>query len=169
MSPLGRNTRPQNLTPRGSTSSGQRNEQLCSNSAARQKSVPTVCPRHVCPNKVLRRVCDDCLTLHVSMCAGPYSHFRVGATILTFSDTSIPGANFENAAFPSGTCAERVALGTGIASSGCKPGDFKAVGVTTDQKDDGSGKGCCSPCGQCRQALREFCSVSICLAALAQC
>jgi len=62
------------------------------------------------------------------------------------------------------TCAERVALGAAITSPiggaaggvGYKRGDFKALAIATDVPKD---KGYCSPCGMCRQALREFCEV----------
>lgn len=45
---------------------------------------------------------------------GPYSNFRVGAALLTTSGDIISGANVENASYPVGTCAERVAFGTAI-------------------------------------------------------
>lgn len=61
----------------------------------------------------------------------------------------ITGANVENAAYPVGTCAERVAMGTAV-HLGCRIGAFKAIGVATDIDDF------CSPCGMCRQFLREF-------------
>lgn len=88
---------------------------------------------------------------------GPYSLFRVGASLLlnTSNPTApstthiITGANVENAAYPVGTCAERVAMGTAVIA-GHRIGAFKAVGVTTDILDF------CSPCGMCRQFLREF-------------
>ncbi|KAH6638115.1 cytidine deaminase [Boeremia exigua] len=84
----------------------------------------------------------------------PYSLFRVGASLLLHQSTSsgpsiIVGANVENAAYPVGTCAERVAFGTAVIQ-GHKLGSFKAVGVATDIDDF------CSPCGMCRQFLREF-------------
>ncbi|KAF2281271.1 cytidine deaminase [Westerdykella ornata] len=85
----------------------------------------------------------------------PYSLFRVGAALLIRSsnpgifDHIIRGANVENASYPVGTCAERVAMGHAIAS-GYRKADFKAIGVATDQLDF------CSPCGMCRQFLREF-------------
>ncbi|KAF2463011.1 cytidine deaminase [Lindgomyces ingoldianus] len=90
----------------------------------------------------------------------PYSLFRVGASLLinpntaTPSPTSTPaiitGANVENASYPVGTCAERVAMGTAVIQ-GHRIGSFKAIGVATDMDDF------CSPCGMCRQYLREFC------------
>lgn len=47
---------------------------------------------------------------------GPYSKFRVGACILTESGEFVQGANVENASYPVGTCAERVAFGNAIVS-----------------------------------------------------
>lgn len=94
-----------------------------------------------------------CAVAHKT-CTGPYSLFRVGAALLLNQSTSsepsiIVGANVENAAYPVGTCAERVAFGTAVVQ-GHKLGSFKAVGVATDIDDF------CSPCGMCRQFLREF-------------
>ncbi|OJJ43692.1 hypothetical protein ASPZODRAFT_73972 [Penicilliopsis zonata CBS 506.65] len=77
----------------------------------------------------------------------PYSKFRVGACILTQTGEYISGANVENAAYPVGTCAERVAFGTAIVA-GHK--EFKAIAVATDIKP------AASPCGMCRQFMREF-------------
>jgi cytidine deaminase len=51
-----------------------------------------------------------------------------------------------------GTCAERVAMGQAVVQ-GHRIGDFKAIGVATDMDDF------CSPCGMCRQFLREFCEL----------
>lgn len=62
------------------------------------------------------------------------------------------GANVENAAYPVGTCAERVALGTAVAA-GHRFGDFKALAIATNT-EPGS---VASPCGMCRQFIREFC------------
>lgn len=72
----------------------------------------------------------------------PYSHFRVGAVLLTKLGAFIPGANVENAAYPVGTCAERVAFGRAV-TDGHR--DFKAVAVATDISPPAS------PCGMCRQ------------------
>jgi homotetrameric cytidine deaminase len=74
----------------------------------------------------------------------PYSQFRVGATILTNDGQFIDGANVENAAYPVGTCAERVAFGKAITEGHKK---FKAVAVATDISPPAS------PCGMCRQLL----------------
>ena len=72
----------------------------------------------------------------------PYSRFRVGASILTEDGAFIDGANVENAAYPVGTCAERVAFGKAVTEGHKK---FKAVGVATDISPPAS------PCGMCRQ------------------
>lgn len=72
----------------------------------------------------------------------PYSNFRVGATVLTHEGAFINGANVENAAYPVGTCAERVALGKAVTEGHKK---FKAVAVATDISPPAS------PCGMCRQ------------------
>ncbi|KAJ5129179.1 APOBEC/CMP deaminase zinc-binding [Penicillium bovifimosum] len=77
----------------------------------------------------------------------PYSNFRVGACILTASGEFISGANVENVSYPVGTCAERVTIGTAIIAGHKK---FKALAVATDIKPGAS------PCGMCRQFIREF-------------
>lgn len=50
----------------------------------------------------------------MDMKKGPYSKFRVGACLITTSGEYIFGANIENASYPVGVCAERVALGTAL-------------------------------------------------------
>ncbi|KAK0731679.1 cytidine deaminase [Lasiosphaeris hirsuta] len=82
----------------------------------------------------------------------PYSHFRVGCVLLTHAGAYIPGANVENASYPVTTCAERVAFGRAI-TSGHR--GFKAVAVATDISPPAS------PCGMCRQCIREFCEPSV--------
>ncbi|KAF9879856.1 cytidine deaminase [Colletotrichum karsti] len=77
----------------------------------------------------------------------PYSKFRVGATLLSNDGKYTDGANVENASYPVGTCAERVAFGKAI-TEGIR--GFKAVAVATDIEAT------CSPCGMCRQFIREF-------------
>ncbi len=72
----------------------------------------------------------------------PYSRFRVGATILTRDNQLIDGANVENASYPVGTCAERVAFGKAV-TEGHR--GFRAVAVATDITPPAS------PCGMCRQ------------------
>lgn len=76
----------------------------------------------------------------------PYSQYPVGAAVLTTDDQIICGINIENASYPAGTCAERVALGNAISQGKIQ---FKAIAVY-------SPKGEISPCGVCRQFISEF-------------
>ncbi|CAO3446179.1 Cytidine deaminase (EC 3.5.4.5) [Azospirillum argentinense] len=80
----------------------------------------------------------------------PYSHFPVGAAILGESGRIHAGANVENAAYPQGQCAEASAIGAMILA-----GDrsIRAIVVMGGQTGDGR---LCTPCGGCRQRLREF-------------
>lgn len=73
----------------------------------------------------------------------PYSRFRVGAAVLTDKGSFVEGCNVENASYPVGTCAERVALGRAVAEG--FRGGFRALGVATDVSPPAS------PCGMCRQ------------------
>jgi cytidine deaminase len=82
----------------------------------------------------------------------PYSQFRVGACLLTPDGEYVYGANVENASYPVGTCAERVALGKAVTNQQRK---FKALAVATDISPPAS------PCGMCRQFIREFCDLSM--------
>ncbi len=75
----------------------------------------------------------------------PYSHYRVGAAVLTATGRIYTGVNVENAAYPSGMCAERVAVFKAV-SEGERA--FRAVAVVTPNGG--------TPCGACRQVLREF-------------
>ena len=76
----------------------------------------------------------------------PYSHYAVGAALLTKSGKIFTGCNIENAAFPVTICAERTAIFKAI-SEGEK--EFEAIAVATE---DGQGY----PCGSCRQVMVEF-------------
>ena len=80
----------------------------------------------------------------------PYSNFKVGAAILVENDSIVVGCNVENAAYPQSQCAEASAIGN-IVSQGFSR--IKEVVVI------GSGSLLCSPCGGCRQRLREFASL----------
>ncbi|MCJ1378450.1 hypothetical protein MMC17_001549 [Xylographa soralifera] len=82
----------------------------------------------------------------------PYSHFRVGAALLTPSGAYITGVNVENASYPVGVCAERCAVAKAV-SDGEKV--FRAIAVATDISPPAS------PCGSCRQNLREFCGLEM--------
>ncbi|ODN84209.1 cytidine deaminase [Cryptococcus amylolentus CBS 6039] len=78
----------------------------------------------------------------------PYSKFRVGAALLGSDGQIYGGCNVENASYGAGICAERTAI-TKAVSEGQKK--FLAVAVTSDIPSPAI-----SPCGICRQFLREF-------------
>lgn len=75
----------------------------------------------------------------------PYSNFPVGAALLGRSGKVYTGCNVENAAYPLTTCAERTAVAKAV-SEGER--EFEAIAVITATG--------ATPCGSCRQILREF-------------
>jgi cytidine deaminase len=77
----------------------------------------------------------------------PYSKYRVGAALLDEQGRIHAGCNVENAAYPQGLCAEAGALAHLVAAGGKQ---VKAVVVV------GEGPHLTTPCGGCRQKLREF-------------
>lgn len=86
----------------------------------------------------------------------PYSNFKVGAALLLNDDQLILGNNQENKAFPSGLCAERVAL----FSYGAQQNNqgIKKIAIVGDGELLKS-RECFSPCGACRQAMAEYTSM----------
>jgi len=78
----------------------------------------------------------------------PYSHFHVGAAILTNDGEVFVGCNVENASYGMTNCAERTAIFSAIAKNGRL--DIRAVAVVNDHDV------ACSPCGACRQVIYEF-------------
>ena len=88
----------------------------------------------------------------------PYSHFRVGAAILTRSGEIYSGCNIENASFSATNCAERTAVFKAV-SEGQR--EFEALAVNGDNGDY------LPPCGVCRQVLAEFCDLDTFLVILA--
>lgn len=82
----------------------------------------------------------------------PYSHYSVGAALLTADGKIYTGCNIENAAYTPTNCAERTAFFKAV-SEGQK--DFTAIAIVGGKnrvaEDD------CTPCGVCRQVMEEFC------------
>ena len=83
----------------------------------------------------------------------PYSHFQVGAALLLADGTVVKGANQENAAYPSGLCAERTAMFWAGANYPDVPMDTLAIagsdhGVLCENP--------ATPCGACRQVMAEY-------------
>jgi cytidine deaminase len=83
----------------------------------------------------------------------PYSHFRVGSAVLLENGEIIRGNNQENAAYPSGLCAERVALF--YASANYPSVAIKALAVSA-LNIEGIRTEIAKPCGACRQVISEF-------------
>lgn len=77
----------------------------------------------------------------------PYSRFRVGAAILSESGAIHAGCNVENAAYPQGSCAE-----AGAIAAMALAGDRRIVAIAVV----GEGAALVTPCGGCRQRIREF-------------
>jgi cytidine deaminase len=77
----------------------------------------------------------------------PYSRFKVGAALRSESGAVHSGCNVENAAYPQGACAEASAI-----SAMALAGDRRIAEILVI----GDGEALCTPCGGCRQRIREF-------------
>ncbi len=85
----------------------------------------------------------------------PYSHWAVGAALLTESGRIYRGCNIENNTFTPTVCAERVAFFKAV-SEGVK--DFAAIAIVGNPQGAKPGSAdVCPPCGVCRQVMVEFC------------
>ncbi len=78
----------------------------------------------------------------------PFSHFKVGAALLTTGDEIVTGCNVENASYGLTLCAERVAIFKAISEN---KKDFTKICVVADTD------ALTPPCGACRQIIWEFC------------
>lgn len=79
----------------------------------------------------------------------PYSNFRVGAAVRDEQGRVFAGCNIENAAYPQGWCAEPSAISALIMGGGTRVTEMAVLG---------NGDALCTPCGGCRQKIREFAS-----------
>jgi cytidine deaminase len=77
----------------------------------------------------------------------PYSRFKVGSAILADDGQIYAGCNVENAAYPSGTCAEAGSVAAMVLGGGLAIREMLVIG---------DGPHLCTPCGNCRQRIREF-------------
>lgn len=82
----------------------------------------------------------------------PYSRFMVGAAIRLESGKIVTGSNVENAAFPSGICAERTALSCSVSNF---PDDHPVAIAIAAMNDEGVTADNVAPCGNCRQVIAE--------------
>lgn len=83
----------------------------------------------------------------------PYSHFKVGAALLTKSGNVYTGCNIENAAYTPSNCAERTAFFKAV-SEGER--EFAAIAIVGGA-EKAAELDYCAPCGVCRQVMMEFC------------
>lgn len=82
----------------------------------------------------------------------PYSHFMVGAALLTKDGKVYQGCNIENASFSPTVCAERTAFFKAISE-----GDREFVKIAVVGSPEGEVDRYAAPCGVCRQVMTEFC------------
>ena len=96
------------------------------------------------PNELVKKA-EEARKLSYS----PYSHFAVGAALLTKDGQVFLGANIENSSYPLCMCAERNALYNAM-MHGYKKEDLVALALIADTDEP------CSPCGACRQVISEL-------------
>lgn len=82
----------------------------------------------------------------------PYSGYQVAATVLMDSGKIYTGVNVENASYPAGICAERNAI---FHAAAC--GERKIIAIAVVGGKQGDNRKIATPCGICRQVMREFC------------
>jgi len=83
----------------------------------------------------------------------PYSHFHVGAAVRMSNGQIVRGANQENAAFPSGLCAERTAMFSASAKYPDK--DMRSIAIVGGVHGR-IGRAPTTPCGACRQVMAQY-------------
>ena len=82
----------------------------------------------------------------------PYSKFQVGAALRTPDGQIFSGCNVENAAYPQGCCAEASAISAMVMAGGRKIAEIAVLG---------KGDALVTPCGGCRQRIREFADLDV--------
>lgn len=87
------------------------------------------------------------------MSYSPYSHFKVGAALLTKTGVVYKGCNIENSSYSPTNCAERTAFFKALSEGEREFAAIAIVGGRADTQTDYT-----APCGVCRQVMREFCN-----------
>ncbi|KAI1307764.1 cytidine deaminase [Xylaria venustula] len=113
-------------------------------------AVESTCKEHSLTVAEFRELHSRCVAAKATAYC-PYSKFRVGASLLSVDGAYFNGANVENASYPVGTCAERVAIGKAVTEGHRR---IRVVAVATDVSPPAT------PCGMCRQFIREFCDLT---------
>lgn len=99
-------------------------------------------------DSLIRTARDCCTRAHA-----PYSGVHVGAAIRAASGAVYRGSNVENAAYPLGNCAETSAIAAGVQTEGAS---FRIAEIAVWATDRNGATLASSPCGGCRQRIREF-------------
>lgn len=102
--------------------------------------------------EMIPRLIDEAFAAR-GMAYTPYSHFQVGAALLTADGKIYRGCNIENAAYTPTNCAERTAFFKAV-SEGER--EFTAIAIVGGA-EDATEFDWCAPCGVCRQVMEEFC------------
>ncbi len=105
--------------------------------------------------EMIPRLIEEALEAR-KMAYTPYSHFQVGAALLTTDGKIYRGCNIENAAYTPTNCAERTAFFKAV-SEGKR--EFTAIAIVGGA-EDATEFDWCAPCGVCRQVMEEFCDES---------
>lgn len=84
----------------------------------------------------------------------PYSGFAVGAALLCRNGKIFTGCNIENSGYSATNCAERTAIFKAVSEGET---EFEKIAVVGGNSDEKIPSEFCSPCGICRQVMREFC------------
>jgi cytidine deaminase len=107
-------------------------------------------PEHLAPDELKLL---EAATKAMKDAYAPYSHFKVGASILLDNGHIQTGNNQENAAYPSGLCAERVAI---FAAGAIHPQSKILKVAITAASDHFPSDHPVAPCGACRQSMLEY-------------
>jgi cytidine deaminase len=102
--------------------------------------------------KQIQQLMDQAINIRKKAYA-PYSKFRVGAALLLDNGEVVLGSNQENAAYPSGLCAERVAI---FHAGAIYPEAKIVLMAITAASDSNQTKTPIPPCGSCRQSIAEY-------------
>ena len=102
-------------------------------------------------NEILKKLINIAVKAYENAHA-PYSKFRVGSAVLDENGNMYAGCNVENAAYPSGSCAEEQAIGNMVVNGGRVIKEMVIIGKSKDL---------ITPCGACRQRIRELCDKDV--------
>lgn len=125
-------------------------EQEQKNSLIRQDKGELLAKKEIVSRSVVKNLIREAIE-GMKKAYTPYSHFCVGAALLTMNQKIYNGCNIENAALGPTNCAERTAFFKAI-SEGER--NFAAIAIVGGK--DGLITDYCPPCGICRQVIREF-------------